>query len=165
MVFPFFLMSDKQTVGITGFFVINFVLAAITIFIYIVAQLISAKVVRGKGSFNACAISVLYATAFWPLVYLPVIATLDRHKLYKGILSNTHPALSFSDVGTLSIDYGLWLIIGLFVVMRIASMMKVVHNVGRYRAFFICILTMPLAMTVDNVVTGSMTDTLFGIDF
>jgi membrane-bound metal-dependent hydrolase YbcI (DUF457 family) len=78
-------MSGKEiTIGTIGFFIVYFVMLAITVFIYAAMQLISAKIVRGKGSLNACTISVLYATAFWPLSSLIPFAVLNHREFTRG---------------------------------------------------------------------------------
>jgi hypothetical protein len=136
--------------------VVGFVLTFLTALIFAATHHIVARIVRGKGSFNAVLVTSLYGMAFYPLVELPNYIVIDREMVVAisdpanedklGILlaatSGTRLAIAALAVGTLFV----------YLVWKFTPVICIVQRVGRIRGVFVAFMTLAVgAMAWSNV--------------
>jgi hypothetical protein len=162
MVPPFLMASKKEAeIGIVAFFAISLITNAFAIFIYSFGQRLSAALVAGKGRLNACTISTLYATAYWPLSVIVVYVATNHRNIYDRLNSGVVP--SNSEILLVCMDFFILAVVLGYPLFKYAAMTRVVHRVGGFRALFICLMTAAIAFSVINLMTSSTAKTLFGL--
>jgi hypothetical protein len=145
---PISLLNEgiRTSVGIFGYFVANVILNVFTLGIAVVGQRLGAKLVRGKGSWNACAISSLYGTAFWPIFVLTAYVGANYPESTKGAEAPPGPMLIVSITALVS---------GLYVLLKFIPMTMFVHRVGRFRAWVICSITVIVTGILVSIASSS----------
>ncbi|MGY4408817.1 hypothetical protein ACVWW4_000553 [Bradyrhizobium sp. LB7.1] len=96
---PIYLLAKDTTFGFVGYVIAKFVAYFAIVFIFAVCQRVSAKLLFGKGTMNACVVATLYATAFWPLVvlggYIQVSCTDLLNKMKANMSAGLDEQLEF----------------------------------------------------------------------
>jgi hypothetical protein len=143
---PLFVPDVGSSLGIVGYFIVNVILNVLGAYIASVGQRLGAKVLRGKGLFNARAISTLYGMAFWPVMVLNVYIGANHHDVYRKL--DAQIGLTASDYLTPLTDVIGFLVVGAFLLSKYVPMTRYVHKVGRFRAFCICLFTIAVSAVV-----------------
>jgi hypothetical protein len=153
---PIYLMTKDTTFGFAGYVVAKFVAYFGFVFIYALAQRISASVVARTKSMNACLITTLYAAAFWPIVVLTNYLVLPFKDLFPLKLNGGK--VNFT--GEQAVFVGVALIVGLimniYLLRKFIAMAKLTHRVGTARAFLI---------SLGTIVIGTPLTLLFIVPF
>jgi hypothetical protein len=162
MIPPFLVSMTKDTTfGIVSFLIVNLIVSGLSVFIYAVAQRLGAKLVSGKGSLNACTISTLYGTAFWPLSAIIVYTATNHRDFYNTLSPDVLP--SRSEVLLVLTDLMILAVVVAYLLYKFLAMTKVVHKVGLLRALFICLVTAIVAFAVVNATMSSLSKAMMGM--
>jgi hypothetical protein len=150
---PVALLVDdtKSALSVVGYFAINVILNVVGVAIATVGQRFGAKLVRGKGSLNACAISTLYGTAFWPIFVLTVYVGANFHSALHPDPKNPDPP----GVVPVFIVLIVALSTGFYVLRKYVPMTMYVHEVGRFRAWLICSITVLVSVILMSIASSS----------
>lgn len=159
---PIYLMTKDTTLGFLGYFIVALITAAGSTLVYSIAQRISAIFLRGKGTFNACAIATLYAAAFRPLVDLTNYFQVNHRELIRKVSDgNTRNALPPDELITLTGDFLITLVLAAYLTVKFVPVTCYVHGVGRLRAVMIIWLTMIIGFITVGLLLNSLLRVMF----
>ena len=142
----------RTSIGVVGYFVYDVFASVLLIGIVVGAQRAAAVLVRGKGSLEACVISTLYGTAFWPIAALPGFTVINYRDFVGKDLDTPAAIFAFVAVGIT-----LFLVFVLFL-SKYVPMARHVHKVGRLRGVVIVLLVMAISGALMNMTLGSFQD-------
>jgi hypothetical protein len=168
---PIYLLAKDTTFGLVGYVIAKFVAYFAIVFIFAVCQRVSAKMLFGKGTMNACVVATLYATAFWPLVVLAEYTQISNASLLTKMKENVFSGLDGQFVASLSRTEYVELagfdlmtgVLGVYLLYKFVPVAALTHRVGRLRASMICLSTMIIGQLPIYFLMLPLSKPFFGI--
>jgi hypothetical protein len=153
----------------SGYVVAKLIAYSAFVFIYAIAQRISAKALFGHGTFNACLIATLFAASFWPIMVLTNYFMIGLGDVMNSVWRDSPIAiinrLTTKDIIFLCINSVLGFVLTIYLIRKFVSMAMVTHSVGRFRAFLITLGTLIIGTPFTLVFFNPLEKIFYGYSF